>query len=156
MTGSPIFSVNFTNRKNHAGSGTRNMIVSGFSWIFSICEIYWKYKTAGHLVFWKPWPAVEFSFCGWSHIERSRSWPVSGILISKLFLVIYLWFCFLQDLYQMRCSLSIFFGFGSRIRTFIWWVCTVKNSLYSSRVQERLLNNLFYLCYLSVEWFRTT
>ena len=29
------------------------MIVSGFSWIFSICEIYWKYKTADHLVFEK-------------------------------------------------------------------------------------------------------
>ena len=23
------------------------------------CEIYWEYRTAGHLVFWKPWPAVE-------------------------------------------------------------------------------------------------
>ena len=26
-----------------------------FSWICSICEIYWKDRTAGHLVFWKPW-----------------------------------------------------------------------------------------------------
>ena len=59
MTGSPIFSVNFTNRKKHAGSGTRNMIVSGFSWIFAVCEIYWKYKAAGHLMFWKPWPVVD-------------------------------------------------------------------------------------------------
>ena len=59
MTGNPIFSVNFTNRKNHAGSGTRNMIVSVFSWIFAVCEIYWKYKTAGHLMFWKPWPVVD-------------------------------------------------------------------------------------------------
>ena len=24
-----------------------------------VCEIYWEYRTAGHLVFWKPWPAVE-------------------------------------------------------------------------------------------------
>ena len=23
------------------------------------CEIYWEYRTAGHLVFWKLWPAVE-------------------------------------------------------------------------------------------------
>ena len=23
------------------------------------CEIYWEYRTAGHLVLWKPWPAVE-------------------------------------------------------------------------------------------------
>ena len=28
-------------------------------------------------------------------------------------------FCFLQDLSLMRCSLSIFFGFGSRITMFI-------------------------------------
>ena len=34
------------------------MIVQN-GWIFSICEIYWEYGTAGHLVFWKPWPAVE-------------------------------------------------------------------------------------------------
>ena len=32
----------------------RHMIV-WFSWICSICEIYWKDRTAGHLVFWKPW-----------------------------------------------------------------------------------------------------
>ena len=29
-----------------------------FSRIFSICEIYWKDRTAGHLVFWKPWPVT--------------------------------------------------------------------------------------------------
>ena len=28
-----------------------------FHW--SDCEIYWEYRTAGHLVFWKLWPAVE-------------------------------------------------------------------------------------------------
>ena len=28
------------------------------SWIISICEIYWKERTAGHLVFWKPWPVT--------------------------------------------------------------------------------------------------
>ena len=39
-------------------SGSRLMIVQN-GWIFSICEIYWEYGTAGHLVFWKPWPAVE-------------------------------------------------------------------------------------------------
>ena len=22
------------------------------------CEIYWEYRTAGHLVFWKPWPVT--------------------------------------------------------------------------------------------------
>ena len=37
----------------------QHMIV-WFSWtFFSICEIYGEYRTAGHLVFWKPWPAVE-------------------------------------------------------------------------------------------------
>ena len=35
----------------------RHMIV-WFSWICSICEIYWKDRTAGHLVFWKPWPVT--------------------------------------------------------------------------------------------------
>ena len=39
-------------------SGSLLMIVQN-GWIFSICEIYWEYGTAGHLVFWKPWPAVE-------------------------------------------------------------------------------------------------
>ena len=40
-------------------------------------------------------------------------------------------FCFLQslqDLSLMRCSLSIFFDFGSRITTFIWWICTLFQS----------------------------
>ena len=109
MTGSPIFSVNFSNWENRAKPNyhmsikfielrkrnhvlwhlelfwarlpvnvfktlndrqscffskfrmtflNRHMIV-WFSWIFSICEIYWEYGTAGHLVFWKPWPAAE-------------------------------------------------------------------------------------------------
>ena len=39
-------------------SGSLLMIVQN-GWIFSICEIYWEYGTAGHLVFWKPWPAVK-------------------------------------------------------------------------------------------------
>ena len=39
-------------------SGSRLMIVQN-GWIVSICEIYWEYRTAGHLMFWKPWPAVE-------------------------------------------------------------------------------------------------
>ena len=117
MTSSPIFSVNFTNRKNPANLNcymsikksqssvwftlmgsenetmfwhlelfsarlpvqvlktlndrqsyihstfrltflNRQMIVC-FGWIISICEIHGEYRTAGHLVFWKPWPAVE-------------------------------------------------------------------------------------------------
>ena len=37
-------------------SGSRHMIV-WFSWIFSICEVYWKYRTTGHSVW--PWPAVD-------------------------------------------------------------------------------------------------
>ena len=38
---------------------SRLMIVQN-GWILSICETsYWEYGTAGHWVFWKPWPAVE-------------------------------------------------------------------------------------------------
>ena len=37
-----------------------------FSLIFSICEIYWKERTAGHLVFWKPWPVT-------GHIATAKS-----------------------------------------------------------------------------------
>ena len=77
-------------------------------------------------------------------------------LFPAYWLIISCHFCFLQDLSLMKCSLSIFFGFGSRIITFIWWICTGKNSLHSSRVQECTLNKLFYLCYLSVQWFRIT
>ena len=43
--------------------------------------------------------------------------PVSGIMIPNV--IISCHFCFLQDLFLMRCSLSIFFGFGSRITEFI-------------------------------------
>ena len=32
------------------------ILMAGF---FRFCEIYWEYRTAGHLVFWKPWLAVE-------------------------------------------------------------------------------------------------
>ena len=39
-------------------SGSPLMIVQN-SWIFLIYEIYLEYGTAGHLMFWKPWPAVE-------------------------------------------------------------------------------------------------
>ena len=39
-------------------SGSQLMIVQNI-WMFSICEIYWEYGTADHLVFWKCWPAVE-------------------------------------------------------------------------------------------------
>ena len=117
MTGGPVFSVNFTNRKNLAKLNyhmpikksqakcteyrtaghlvfwqklwpavelkkvlsvtkhgfvfwaqckpnarltflidTWSFSLAGF---FSICEVYWECRTAGHLVFWKPWPAVE-------------------------------------------------------------------------------------------------
>ena len=92
----------------------------------------------------------KFYFCGWSWVERSWSWPVSRILIISCH------FCFLLDLSLMRCSLSIFFRFGSRITAFIWWLCTGKNSLHSSRVQECMLIKLFYSCYLSVQWFSIT
>ena len=41
---------------------------------------------------------------------------------------------FLSFLFLTGCSLSIFFGFGSRITAFIWWICTGKNSLHSQTV----------------------
>ena len=49
-------------------SGSQLMIVQN-GWIFPICEIYWEYRTAGHLVFWKPWPAVELKkvLSVWKH-----------------------------------------------------------------------------------------
>ena len=31
----------------------------GLARIFRFCGIYWEYRTAGHLVFWKPQPAVD-------------------------------------------------------------------------------------------------
>ena len=34
------------------------MIVCCLARFFWICEIYWKDRTAGHLVFWKPWPVT--------------------------------------------------------------------------------------------------
>ena len=42
------FMINLQNRL--VWSGSRHMIVWS-SWIFSICEVYWKYRTTGHLVF---------------------------------------------------------------------------------------------------------
>ena len=56
---------------------------------------------------------------------------------------------FISDAIQFKH----FFGFGSRIATFIWWIFTGLNSLHSSKVQECMLNKLFYLCNISVQWF---
>ena len=56
------------------GSDDENMFFD--TGIFRFCEIYEEYRTAGHLVFWKPWPAVELekvlsvtkhSFVFWVH-----------------------------------------------------------------------------------------
>ena len=33
-------------------------MIDWFSWIILICEIHGEYRTAGHLVFWKPWPVT--------------------------------------------------------------------------------------------------
>ena len=51
---------------------------------------------------------------------------------------------------MLRCSLRIFFGFVWRITTFMWWICTGKNPLHSSRVQERLQIVLFMLSFREV------
>ena len=53
----------------------RNMIV-WFSWICWISEIYWKDRTAGHLVFWKPWPAR-------SRAEKSISVVKHGFVLPR-------------------------------------------------------------------------
>ena len=53
-------------------------------------------------------------------------------LFQAYWLIVSRHFCFLKVLSLMRYNLSIFFGFGSRITTFIWWICTGKNSLHSS------------------------
>ena len=45
MTGSPIFSVNFTDRNNPAKPNYHMSIKKQSS------EMYWEYRTAGHLVF---------------------------------------------------------------------------------------------------------
>ena len=42
-------------------------------------------------------------------------------------------------------SLSILFGFGSRINAFIWWICTGKNSLHSPECKSvRWINYFIY------------
>ena len=51
---------------------------------------------------------------------------------------------------MLRCSLRIFFGFGSRITPFMWWICSGKNPLHSSRVQESLQIILFMLSFRTV------
>ena len=53
----------------------RHMIVQ-ISWNLRFCEIYWEYRTAGHLVFWKPWPVT-------GHIAtaiKKKGYRTSGIL----------------------------------------------------------------------------
>ena len=66
----------------------RHMIV-WFSWIFSICEIYWKGRTAGHLVFWKPWPvtghrATAILYCRFFSSKRD---PWNGLHTVKMLLL---------------------------------------------------------------------
>ena len=53
MTGSPVFSVNFTNRTNPAKPNYHMSINKQSS------EMYSEYRSASHLVFSTPWPAVE-------------------------------------------------------------------------------------------------
>ena len=61
----------------------RHMIVL-FSWICSICEIYWKDRTAGHLVFWKPWPVTSHIATAYLLYDKvfiftiNPGWPAAG------------------------------------------------------------------------------
>ena len=57
----------------------RHMIV-WFSWICSICEIYWKDRTAGHLVFWKPWPVTGHIATAFDQSCVNRTETVHGTL----------------------------------------------------------------------------
>ena len=52
--------------------------------IFRFCEIYWQYRTAGNLVFWKPWPVTSLlSFDVRKSWERQASKKFSKILYLK-------------------------------------------------------------------------
>ena len=44
-------------------------------WIFSICEIYWEYRTAGHLLFWKPWPVTGHIATAKKTVSRAHACP---------------------------------------------------------------------------------
>ena len=51
------------------------------------CEIFWENRTAGHLVFWKPWPAVELKKVirpcqGGSHVAR-LNFKMSRVVVYK-------------------------------------------------------------------------
>ena len=59
-------------------------IIVWFSWICSICEIYWKDRTAGHLVFWKPWPVTSHIATAYLLYDKvfiftiNPGWPAAG------------------------------------------------------------------------------
>ena len=78
-------------------------------------------------------------FCGWSHVERSWSWP-----FQEYWLIISCHFCFLQDLSLMWCSLSIFFGLGPRITTFINYCIVYMKNLYWKEFAQLFQNARVY------------
>ena len=78
-------------------------------------------------------------FCGWSHVERSWSWP-----FQEYWLIISCHFCFLQDLSLMWCSLSIFFGLGPRITTFINYCIVYTKNLYWKEFAQLFQNARVY------------
>ena len=78
MTGSPIFSVNFTDGNNPAKPDYQAKQSS---------EMYWEYGTAGHLVFSTPWPAVELKNVLVSQNMVSFSEPSVNQMLDWLFFI---------------------------------------------------------------------
>ena len=85
----------------------RHMIV-WFSWIFSICETYWKGRTAGHLVFWKPWPVTGHratAILYWRFFSSKRDhW--NGLDIVKMLLLTSLTRCRPANKYESKRMFS--------------------------------------------------
>ena len=85
----------------------RHMIV-WFSWIFSICETYWKGRTAGHLVFWKPWPVTGHratAILYWRFFSSKRDhW--NGLDIVKMLLLTSLTRCCPANKYESKRMFS--------------------------------------------------
>ena len=65
-------------------------------------------------------------------------------LFQEYWLIISCHFWFLQDLSLMRCSLSIFFGLGSRIMTFINYCIVYMKNLYWKELTPLFQNARVY------------
>ena len=89
---------------------------------------------------------------GRSHVDRSWSWPVLGILINYFLSFLFLT-GFISDAIQFKHFLWLRFEDHDVYMMNLYWK---EFAPLFSRVRECTLNKLFYLCYLSVQWFRIT